>query len=134
MVDKITEDVIGDLVAQAKNSPRLRMNLDLRDSVSDNSQRMLNAIEPDSKVPVHRHRNSSETVFCLRGRIVENLFDDNQVCTESVELSPTGPVFAMNIPVGRWHTVRSLESGTVILEVKNGRYEPTKEEDIIMMI
>ncbi len=124
--------LLDDLSAQAKASPRLRMNMDLRNSAEDKSQRMLNAIEPGSPLPIHRHRHSSETVVCLRGRLVEEFYDDLEMaCTESIELSPNGPVVALNIPIGQWHTVRSLESGTVILECKDGAYEPLGQEDII---
>ena len=83
---------------------------------------MLNAIEPGYPLPIHRHRKSSETVVCLRGRLVEEFYD---------ELSPSGRVVALDIPIGQWHTVRALESGTVIMEVKDGQYEPTGEEDIL---
>ena len=129
---KITQAILDGLTEKAKVSPRLRANLDLRDSDTDTSQRMLNAIEPDSVVPIHRHQKTSETVVCLRGRVVEEYYDElERICTESVELSPNGPVVAMNIPAGQWHTLRSLESGSVILEMKNGRYEPIKPEDIL---
>lgn len=129
---KITRAILDSLTAQAKASPRLRMNLDLRNSPEDGSQRMLNAIEPGSPLPIHRHRKSSETVVCLRGRLVEEFYDDlEMICTESIELSPNGPVVALNIPIGQWHTARALESGTVILEMKEGTYEPTGPEDIL---
>ena len=127
----ISQSVLNDLTAQAKASPRLRMNLDLRNSAGDQSQRMLNAIEPDSPLPIHRHRKSSETVVCLRGRLIEDFYDDLGHLTESIELSPCGPAVALNIPLGQWHTVRSLESGTVIMEVKDGPYEPLGAEDIL---
>ena len=110
------------------------MNYDLRNSASDGSQRMLNAIEPGSPLPIHRHRKSSETVVCLRGRLVEEFYDElERRCTEAIELSPGGPVVALNIPIGQWHTVCALESGTVIMEVKDGAYEPTGEEDILAL-
>lgn len=129
---KITQALLDGLTEKAKVSPRLRANLDLRDSDTDTSQRMLNAIEPDSVVPIHRHQKTSETVVCLRGRVVEEYYDElERICTESIELSPNGPVVAMNIPAGQWHTLRSLETGSVILEMKNGRYEPIKPEDIL---
>ena len=131
---KITQGLLDSLTAKAKASPRLRMNLDLRDSDSDGSQRMLNAIEPESVVPIHRHQKSSETVVCLRGRVVEEYYDElERTCTEAIELSPNGPVVALNIPAGQWHTARALESGTVILEMKNGRYEPIQDCDILKM-
>lgn len=129
---KITQALLDDLTAKAKESPRLRMNLDLRDSAEDTSQRMLNAIEPGSPLPIHRHQNTSETVVCLRGRLVEEFYDDlERTCTERIELSPNGPVVALNIPAGQWHTVQALESGTVILEMKNGKYEPISDVDVL---
>lgn len=131
---KISQAILDSLTAKAKASPRLRMNLDLRNSVDDTSQRMLNAIEPDSVVPIHRHQNSSETVVCLRGRVVEEYYDElERTCTEAIELRPGGPVVALNIPAGQWHTLRSLESGSVILEVKDGKFEPLQDCDVLKM-
>ena len=129
---KITQAVLDELTEKAKASPRLRMNLDLRNSAEDQSQRMLNAIEPGSPLPIHRHQKSSETVVCLRGRLVEEFYDDlERICTGRIELSPNGPVVALNIPAGQWHTVRALESGTVILECKDGPYEPQNPADVL---
>ncbi len=134
MNEKITQGLLDSLTEQAKASPRLRMNLDLRNSSEDQSQRMLNAIEPGSPLPIHRHQKTSETVVCLRGRLVEEYYDElERRCTEAIELSPNGPVVALNIPAGQWHTVRALESGTVILEMKDGAYEPLSEVDILQM-
>ena len=131
---KITQAILDELTAKAKESPRLRMNMDLRDSAEDTSQRMLNAIEPGSPLPIHRHQNTSETVVCLRGRLVEEYYDDlERTCTERIELSPNGPVVALNIPAGQWHTVRALESGSVILECKEGAYEPLQDCDVLQM-
>lgn len=131
---KITQAVLDKLTAEAKASPRLRMNLDLRNSAEDQSQRMLNAIEPGSPLPIHRHRKSSETVVCLRGRLVEEFYDElERRCTEAIELSPNGQVVALNIPAGQWHTVRVLESGSVILEMKEGAYEPLQDCDVLKM-
>ena len=92
---------------------------------------MLNAIEPGSVVPVHRHRKSSETLVVLRGRVVEEYYSSEGVLEECIELAAGGPVCALNIPAGQWHTLRSLESGTVILEMKDGAYEPVQECDIL---
>ena len=129
---KIKQALLDDLTAKAKESPRLRMNLDLRDSAEDTSQRMLNAIEPGSPLPIHRHQKTSETVVCIRGRLVEEFYDDlERICTERIELSPNGLVAALNIPAGQWHTVHALESGTVILEMKNGKYEPISDVDVL---
>ena len=131
---KITQAILDKLTEEAKASPRLRMNLDLRNSADDKSQRMLNAIEPGSVIPIHRHQKTSETVVCLRGRLVEEYYDElERICTEAIELSPNGSVVAQNIPAGQWHSVRALESGTVILEVKDGPYEPIQDVDILHM-
>lgn len=131
---KITQGLLNELTAKAKASPRLRMNLDLRNDENDTSQRMLNAIEPDSVVPIHRHQKSSETVVCLRGRVVEEYYDELEcICTEAIELTPNGQTVALNIPAGQWHTIRSLESGSVILEMKDGKFEPLTDVDILQM-
>ena len=127
----INTAILDTLTNQAKASPRLRMNLDLRNSAEDTSQRMLNAIEPGSIVPIHRHKKTSETLVVLRGRIVEEFYNDAGECTERVEVSPISSVCALNIPAGSWHTLQSLESGTVILEMKNGAYEPIEADDIL---
>ena len=130
---KIDNMLLDNLTAQAKASPRLRMNLDLRNSDADSSQRMLNAIEPGSVVPVHRHQKTSETMVVLRGRVVEEYYSPDGSVEESVEVAACGPVCALNIPAGRWHTLRALESGTVILEMKDGAYEPISPADILSM-
>lgn len=131
---KITQQLMDELTAEAKASPRLRMNMDLRNGPGDQSQRMLNAIEPGSPMPIHRHLKSSETVVCLRGRLVWEFYDElERICTKTVELSPNGPVVALNIPISEWHTVRALESGSVILECKDGPYEPQGAEDILSL-
>ena len=128
LIDNI---LLDKLTAEAQTSPRLRMNLDLRNSDADSSQRMLNAIEPGSVVPIHRHQKTSETVVVLRGRVVEEYYSSEGVVEASYELAAGGPFCALNIPAGQWHTLRDLESGTVILEMKDGAYEPIQECDIL---
>ena len=131
---EINKVLLDSLTEQAKASPRLRMNYDLRTSADDGSQRMLNAIEPGSVVPIHRHQKTSETVVVLRGKVVEEFYDElERVCSAAYEMSAGGPVCALNIPAGTWHTLRSLESGTVILEMKDGAYEPIGKEDMIVL-
>ena len=130
---KIDNTLLDELTAQAQASPRLRMNMDLRNSAADTSQRMLNAIEPGSVVPIHRHRKASETVVVLRGRVVEEYYSSEGVVEASYELAAGGPVCALNIPAGQWHTMRALESGTVILEMKDGAYESISPADILSM-
>ena len=129
---KITQELLDRLMEEAKASPRLRVNYDLRYSAEDGSQRMLNAIEPGSVFPIHRHRKTSETMACLRGKLVVEYYEEqDRTCTEAIELSPNGSVAALNIPAGQWHTVHAAESGTVILEMKDEPYEPLGPEDIL---
>lgn len=129
---KITQALLDTISEQAKASPRLRMNYDLRNSAEDKSQRMLNAIEPGTVMPIHRHQKTSETIACLRGRFVIEFYDElERICTDSMELSPNGEVVAVNVPAGQWHSLRCLESNTVLLESKNGPWEPLTEVDIL---
>lgn len=129
---KITQAMLNSLTEQAKASERLRMNLDLRDSDTDGSQRMLNAIEPGSILPIHRHQKTSETMVCLRGKLRVDYFDElERACSDSFIIEPGGTNVAVSIPIGVWHTVHALESGTCILEMKNGAYEPLSDVDIL---
>ena len=125
----IDRSLLDNLTAQAKASPRLRMNLDLRNSPADGSQRMLNAIEPGTVMPIHRHRSSSETVVCIRGHFEEYFYDESGALVDVVDMVPGGAV--LNVPIGQWHSLKSLESGTVLLECKDGAYEPLGDEDIL---
>ena len=130
---KIDNILLDKLTAEAQASPRLRRNLDLRNSDADSSQRMLNAIEPGSVVPVHRHRGTSETLVVLRGRVVEEYYSSEGDVVATFELAAGGPLCALNIPAGQWHTLRALVPGTVILEMKDGPYEPISSADILSM-
>ena len=115
----------------------MRMNYDLRDSSEDESMRMLNAIEPGTVIPIHRHTMTSEDVVVLRGRAEEVLFDENGVVIERWLMTPggseAGSVAAVHVPMGQYHTCRSLESGTVIIEFKNGKYNSRTTEDVLEM-
>ena len=132
-------NILDELTQRAKESPRLRMNLDLRNSPEDGSQRMLNALEPGTVLPIHRHRTTSEVVVMLRGRAVQYLYDDQGRETDAVLLAAgaldgdgvPGAVPGMTISKGQWHKLVALESGTVIFEAKDGPYEPIGPEDIL---
>lgn len=130
----INQSLLNQLTEQAKASPRLRMNYDLRNSEDDGSQRMLNAIEPGSPECIHRHQHTSETIVCIRGRVVEEFYDElERICTDSIVLTPNGPNVAVNIPAGQWHSIRAVESGSVVLAVKDGKYEPLSDADILAL-
>lgn len=124
----ITKETLDELTEKAKGSPRLRCNMDLRNTADDQSQRMLNAIEPGTVLPMHRHLGSSETCLCVRGHFVEYFYDDDGNMTDTIDMLPGGTI--INIPIGQWHNLKSLESGTVLLEAKDGKYAPLMEEEI----
>ena len=127
--------------AQAKASPRLRQNYDLRNTEGDLSQRMLNALEPGTVMPIHRHMLSSESVVLLRGSIRQNFYDvvdDSErtggcrpVLTGSWVLKAGTDAMGCNIPKGQWHNLECLEPDTVLFESKDGPWEPLKDDDVI---
>ena len=123
--------LLDDLSAQAKASPRLRMNLDLRNSPEDSSQRMLNALEPGTVLPIHRHLRSSETVVILRGRIQWIFYDDAGSETERVTLDADGPLRMLVVEQGRWHSLLCLDPGSVLFESKDGKYEPLRAGEVM---
>lgn len=125
----LTTEILDALSAEAKASERLRMNFDLRTSSADQSQRMLNALEPGTNVPIHRHPTTSETIFLLRGSVKEMFFDEKGNVTESFVLKAGTEPSAMSIPAGMWHTLECLEPGTILFETKDGAFEPRREED-----
>ena len=118
------------LTAQAKVSPRLRTNFDLRNCPTDQSQRMLNALEPGTMMPIHRHRNSSETVVVLRGRVKWTYYNDKGEITNVFIVAPNCDLVGLSVPQGQWHSLECLESGSVILATKDGAWEALKEEDV----
>lgn len=120
----IDKELLDQLSAKAKTNPRLRKNFDLRNSENDGSQRMFNAIEPGTVMPIHRHPNSSTTVIIIRGKMLQNYYDDNGALTESVILDAEGDTRAIQIEQGRWHNLESLQTGTIIFEAKDGAWEP----------
>ena len=125
----VDKQILDELSEQAKTSPRLRMNFDMRNSTEDKSQRMLNAIEPGTVMPIHRHMGSSETCLCIRGHFVEYFYDDKGNITGTYDMLPSGLI--INVPIGQWHNLKSLESGTVLFECKDGAYEPQSPADVL---
>ena len=119
-------DFINTLLAQAKESSRLRQHYDLRNSAADTSQRMLNALLPGTEVPVHRHEETAETVVCLVGKLEEIFYEEVGDGTfreiSHQQLSPHEGLYGMQIPAGVWHTVHVIEP-SVIFEAKDGAYK-----------
>lgn len=127
----IDNKILDELSAQAKTSPRLRMNYDLRNSAEDNSQRMLNALEMGTIMPIHRHLASTETVVVLRGKICWHFYNDAGNETEHVVLDADGDVRALNVEKGRWHSLECMAPDSVLLEAKDGAYAPLTEDEIM---
>lgn len=125
----IDKKILDELTAEAKASPRLRKNMDLRNSADDQSQRMLNALEPGTVLPMHRHLASSETCICIRGHFEEYLYDDKGNLTDTIDMVPGGIV--LNIEKGQWHSLKCLESGTILFEAKDGAYRPLQDDEIL---
>lgn len=130
---KIDEFILNSLTDQAKASPKLRMHYDLRDNEKDGSMRMLNAVEPGTDIPIHRHLDTSEDVVVLRGVVDEVLFDNDGQVTEVYHLEAGSGCVACHVPMGCFHTCRSLASGSVIIEFKNGKYDPHTTEDFLVI-
>ena len=127
----ITNEILDDLSAKAKANPRLRQAMDLRNSPEDYSQRMLNALEPGTVMPIHRHHGSTETVVILRGKIRWIFYDDNGNEAERVVLDADSEPRMLNVEKDRWHSLECLESGSVLYESKDGAYHPLKEDEIM---
>ena len=140
-VQLINNDLLKDLHAKAKTSERLRMNFDLRTTADDTSQRMLNALQPGTKVPIHRHLKTSETVICLEGCLDWVFYDElpnldaggpihdgesakdeaNFTETARFRVCPREGTFGIQVPQAAWHSVIVHEPST-ILEAKDGAY------------
>ena len=125
----ISKEILDELSAKAKASERLRANLDLRNSAEDLSQRMLNALEPGTILPIHRHKGSSEMCICIRGHFEEYFYDENGNLTETIDMVPGGTV--LNIEKGQWHSLKCLEPNTILFEAKDGAYQPLAPDEVM---
>ena len=128
---KITKEILDDLTLQAKGNPRLRQSLDMRTTPNDNSQRMLNALEPGTILPIHRHKDTSETLVMVRGRILQKMYDENGILTDEFVMETGSLNSVLQIARGQFHSLECLEEGTVIFEAKDGKYAPLSDIDIL---
>lgn len=127
----INNTLLDTITEKAKTSQRLRMNFNLHDSLDSPVQRLMNALEPGTELPIHRHRHTDETYIVLRGAIKVFLYNDDKTLKEQVLLNPCDGEYGINIPAGQFHTVEVLEKGTVIFEVKEGPYTPLGDGDTL---
>ena len=127
----IDTSLLDSVTEQATESPRLRMNHNFHDSMEAKSQRLLNALEPGTEIPIHRNRNTAKTYILLRGTIGVLFYNNEREIIETIELNPLTGKYGIDIPAGQWHTLEVLEKGTVIFEVKDGPYRAIGEEDVL---
>jgi len=129
----IDDHLLDEVTARAMASERLRMNYNLHDSLEAKAQRLLNALEPGTALPIHRHQHTAETYIVLRGAIKVFFYNDERMVTNEFMINPLEGRYGIHIPAGQWHTLEVLDSGTVIFEVKDGPYAPLQPEDIIRL-
>ena len=127
----IDKKILDELTEAAKASPRLRMNRNFHQSLDEKCHRFLNAVEPGTEVPIHHHPTKDETFVILRGRVRVTTYNDDGTVIESVVLSPEEGGYGVNIARDVWHTLESLETGTVLFECKEGPFVPHEEDGIL---
>ncbi|MBO5580153.1 MAG: WbuC family cupin fold metalloprotein [Prevotella sp.] len=132
-MELIDKQLIDDVSRQAKQSDRLRMNHNFHQSLEDKCHRFLNAVEPGTKVEIHRHPTKDESFVLLRGRVRVNTYNDDGTVIESVVLCPEEGLYGVDIPKNVWHNVESLESGSVFFECKEGPFVPHEEEGVLQL-
>ena len=127
----IDENLINKVSEQAKASPRLRMNYNFHQSLEEKCHRMLNAVEPGSDIPIHRHPDKDESFVVLRGKVRSTTYKDDGSVIESVVLSQEDGLYGVDIPKGVWHKLESLEPGSVVFECKEGPFVPHEVDGIL---
>ena len=133
MMKLIDKQLLDDVSRQAQKSERLRMNYNFHQSLEEKCHRFLNAVEPGTKVEIHRHPTKDESFVLLRGRVRVNTYNDDGTVLESVVLCPEDGLYGVDIPKGVWHNVESLESGSVFFECKEGPFVPHEEEGVLRL-
>ena len=129
----IDKELLDKVTGEAQESPRLRMNYNFHDSLDAKAQRLLNALEPGTKLPIHRHKHTAETYILIRGSMRVLFYNDSTKLINSIVLNPLDGKYGIDIPAGQWHTLEVLESGSVIFEVKDGPYKPLQSDDIMII-
>lgn len=127
----IDQALLDDLSRRAAANERLRMNHNFHDSLDAPSQRLLNALEPGTRMPVHRHLHTSETYVLLRGRLRVMYYDDAGCLEDETVLDPAVGCYGVHIPRGQWHSLEVLAPGTVLFEAKDGPYMPLTPDCVL---
>lgn len=127
----IDNQLMDSVTAQAKQSPRLRMNYNFHQSLEDKCHRFLNAMEMGTQVAVHHHITKDETLVVLRGKVRVLIYNDEGEITKNEVIDPKEGRFGVDIPKNTWHTVECMEPGTVVFEVKEGPFVPHEIDGIL---
>ncbi len=130
IIDKILLNTVSD---QAKASPRLRMNYNFHQSLDEKCHRFLNAVEPGTEVPIHRHPTKDESFVLIRGRVRVTTHNDDGSVIENVVLCPEEGRYGVNIPKGVWHKVESLATGSCFFECKEGPFVEHEVDGILQL-
>ena len=130
-MERINKELLDSVSEKAKVSPRLRMNYNFHKSLDEKCHRFLNAVEPGTIVPIHKHPTKDETFVILRGKVKVTTHSDEGAVIDSVLLCPDNGQYGVNIPKGVWHTLESLEVGSVIFECKEGPFVDHEVDGIL---
>lgn len=130
-MERINKELLDSVSEKAKVSPRLRMNYNFHKSLDEKCHRFLNAVEPGTIVPVHKHPTKDETFVILRGKVKVTTHSDDGAVIDSVLLCPDNGQYGVNIPKDVWHTLESLEAGSVIFECKEGPFVEHEVDGIL---
>lgn len=141
---KLDNKLFDQILVKANESPRKRMNYDLRTQAgapaaigsaewADQSQRMLNVLMTDTVIPIHRHTETSETVIICRGKVREEFYDTDGNKTAEFVMEAGGECPGIQVPMGQYHTLVCLEDGSVIFEAKDRPYDPVRTEEFLVL-
>ena len=130
-MERINKELLDSVSEKAKVSPRLRMNYNFHQSLDEKCHRFLNAVEPGTIVPIHKHPTKDETFVILRGKVKVTTHSDDGAVIDRVQLCPEDGQYGVNIPKGVWHTLESLEAGSVIFECKEGPFVEHEVDGIL---
>lgn len=127
----LDKEVLDQLSKSASENPRLRFSFDLRNTDKDNSQRILNALQPGTILPIHRHPFTAETIIMIRGCVCQKFYNEKGEETDTFVLKAGGDCSVLQIPAGQFHSLECLEPNTIIFEAKDGSYIPVSAKDIL---
>lgn len=130
----VDRNLLNKVSKEAKASPRLRMNYNLNQSLDEKCHRFLNAVEPETEMPIHRHPTKDESFVIFRGKVRVTTHNDNGSIIEDIVQFPKEGKYGVNIPKGVWHTIEAMEPNSVIFECKEGPFIPHEHDGILELV